>query len=359
AALNGFTFRGDSVAKTNSYAAFGQTTFHITPEWSLTTGLRYTKEKKRGDFTQRQVGGVDLATVPAAVATAAQALRNTYGPASSYVANTDESNLSGQANLAWKPSADLLVYATYARGYKSGGLNLANLPAGAKSTVNPEKVVSYETGLKSQFLDRRLTANATAFLTYVSDYQSINSVPGLSLVYLANAAKVRSRGAEVELQANPLEGLSLNAGATYAETVYADYANAPCAVGRTAPCSLSGVRLPNAPLWSTSFSGEYARPVAAFGGGAQAYVSADVSWRSDYNSASDNSPFGNVKGYEITNLRVGLRHGDGTWDAYVWARNLFNEDYLQRIQLAGFNSGLLVASVGDPRTIGVTLRARR
>jgi len=358
AALNAFRFVSDSRAKTDSYAVFGQANWHLSDRLTLTGGLRFTHEKKSGDFDQRQIGGVDLSTLPVAVAGAARGIRNNFGPANSYTARTTNSSLSGQATLAYKLSPDVLTYATYARGNKSGGLNIANLPSGVDPVVGPEKVDHYELGVKTTPLPG-VTLNGAAFWTEIQDFQSTFSDAARSLTYLTNAAKVRSRGGEIDLQADPFKGAWFYASATYADTVYLSYRNAPCpfgvpGVGGTATCDLSGQSLPNAPRWAFAAGGEVARPLA----GKEVYVGADWSYKSSFNSAADNSPVGRIDGYSLVNARAGIRLPGGQWDLYGWARNLLNKDYYTRLGVAPFNTGLLVASVGEPRTYGVTGRFR-
>jgi iron complex outermembrane receptor protein len=224
--------------------------------------------------------------------------------------------------------------------------------------VGPEKVDHYELGVKTTPLPG-VTLNGAAFWTEIQDFQSTFSDAARSLTYLTNAAKVRSRGGEIDLQADPFKGAWFYASATYADTVYLSYRNAPCpfgvpGVGGTATCDLSGQSLPNAPRWAFAAGGEVARPMA----GKEVYVGADWSYKSSFNSAADNSPVGRIDGYSLVNARAGIRLPGGQWDLYGWARNLLNKDYYTRLGVAPFNTGLLVASVGEPRTYGVTGRFR-
>ena len=358
AALNGFRFDSDNHAITNSYAAFGQGTWRVNSRLSFTAGLRYTLERKHGDFAQGQTAGVNLSTVPVAIAAAATTIRNTIGPVSAYAARTRENKLSGQASIAYKLSDEVLGYGSYARGYKSGGLNISNLPAGVSPVVKPEAVDSYEAGTKAAFFNKRLVINTAAFWTEIANYQATYADAATTTTYLTNAAKVRSRGAEVEAVVHVFAGLGLRGSTTYAETIYLSYPNAPCSFGRTASCALTGETLPSASRWAVSGGGEY-RHALSFGGRRQidGYVGADYSYRSSYNGASDNSAYGPISGYGIVNTRLGVRDGAGGWDAYIWAQNLFDKAYFQRLGLAPFNTGLLAASIGDPRTFGATVRA--
>ncbi len=276
----------------------------------------------------------------------------------SYTARTTNNSLSGQATLAYKLADKVLTYATYARGNQSGGLNIANLPSGVNPVVRPEKVDHYEVGVKTTPFPG-VTLNGAAFWTEIQDFQATFSDAQRSLTYLTNAAKVRSRGGEIDLQADPFKGAWFYASATYADTVYMSYKAAPCPFGTpglngTTTCDLSGQSLPNAPRWAFAAGGEIARPLAD----KEVYVGADWSYKSSFNSAADNSPFGSIHGYSLVNARAGVRLPGGHWDLYAWARNLLNKNYYTRLGLAPFNTGFLLASVGDPRTFGVTGRFR-
>ena len=177
AALNGFETRSYSEPRTRSYALFGQASWNLSDALSLTAGLRYTHEDTKGVYRQSWVGGADLSTLSAADAAAATAIRNQFNPHASYTASLKDDSVSGLATLSWKVAPDALVYGSYSRGSKSGGLNLTNIPSGAVPEVKPESVDSFELGLKSAWLDRTLTFNAAAFWTEVSDYQTAITEP--------------------------------------------------------------------------------------------------------------------------------------------------------------------------------------
>ncbi|MGH6696860.1 TonB-dependent receptor [Sphingopyxis sp.] len=157
AALNGFEANSTSDPRTKSYALFGQLDWKFTDRLTLTAGLRYTHETKSGSFTQFHVAGTDLSTLPAGLAAQAAALRAQFNPVTNYSTGFKDNSISGLATLSWQFSDDALAYATWSRGNKSGGLNLTNLPAGIDPDVAPEKVDSYELGIKSEWFDKAVT----------------------------------------------------------------------------------------------------------------------------------------------------------------------------------------------------------
>jgi iron complex outermembrane receptor protein len=365
AALNGFEANSTSDPRTRSYALFGQLDWKFTDRLTLTAGLRYTREKKSGTFRQFHVAGIDLSTLPPAIATAALAIREQFNPTNANLSTSfTDNSLSGLATLSWQFADGALVYASYSRGNKSGGLNLTALPVGIQPEVSPEKVDSYEAGLKTQWLDRKVTFNLAGFWTEISDYQTAITEQVANTVnyrqYIANIPGVRSRGFEGDLSVAPSERLSFYASAAYADTTYSDYPNAPQAPERLnigGLQDLTGEQLPGVPKFTYTLGGDASAPLGALGGrDLSLYGHADFSHRSSFNTSSSNSRYADVPGYGIANARIGIRTEDGLFDLSIWARNLFDKDYFQTLSAA--NTGIVTALIGEPRTIGATLRTK-
>jgi len=364
AALNGFEADSTSTPTTHSAAVFGQATWNATSRLKLTLGLRYTHEKKEGAYNQLWVAGTDPSTLSPAAGAAVIAIRNQFNPVTSYSTSFTDDSVSLLANLSYKIAPDALIYATYSRGSKSGGLNLTSLPAGVTPDVRPERVNAYEVGLKAQALDKRLTANVAAFWTDISDYQTAiteQAPGGLSYrQYISNIPSVRSRGAEADLSFAPTRLVSLNASASYTDAVYIDYPNAPQAPERLdlgSVQSLIGKPLAGVPKFTYTLGADIAQPVGRIAGQAiQFYGHADFAHRSSLNTSSTNSRYAQVPGYGVLNARIGVRPESGRWDLSVWARNLTNTKYFQT--LAAANTGVITALLGDPRTVGATLRIK-
>lgn len=365
ATLEGTYTYASSEPKTTSVAAFGQGVWHLTDAVDLTVGLRYTHERKYGFYEQVRGGGSPLATLtPAQIA-----LRNAYTPIyARYDLDRSWGDLSGTASLSGKLGEDALVYVTYARGQKSGGLNFATLPLspdGAPlldlAVVSPEKVDNYEVGLKSEWFDRRLTANFSAFLTDVSNYQS--TIVDASVVppraYIANVGDVRSYGIEGDVRARPVAGLSLYASGTWNPAEYRRYSNAQCpfeirAPGQPTVCDLSGRRLPAAPRWAWSAGASYD---AALSDTVTGFAGADYAYRSSFYTTYNLSRFSLVEGFGLLNARLGVRGKDGRWEASLWSRNLLNKLYFYSKGISE-NGAVFYGQPGDPRTFGLTLRHR-
>ncbi|MCO2797141.1 TonB-dependent receptor [Pseudomonas aeruginosa] len=361
-ALNDTYSKANGKIETDSFALFAQGTWHLTERLDFTAGLRGTYEEKNAKVERfAPLGGAAVGGVGAAV-------RN--GQLGAYDSgDLSQYNFAPSAllSLSYQFSDDLLGYASLSHGEKSGGVNLAvgSAPsAGADSLlVGPECANDAELGLKSTLFDRRLLLNANLFWTGIHGYQAttLYQAPGSTQLVqvLANAGSVRSRGLEFEATALPLRGLTLNFNGSYNDVTYLSFKDAPCPAevstrpGAPSSCDLSGQRVVGASKWIANLNGEYQwRLDDRF----QPYVSASYAYRSAAEGTLDNSDLSKIDGYALVNLAAGLRSdlGDGQLDTSVWLKNAFDKDYY----LSAFASinGSYTASVGQPRTLGVSLR---
>ncbi|HDY6081219.1 TPA: TonB-dependent receptor [Pseudomonas aeruginosa] len=361
-ALNDTYSKANGKIETDSFALFAQGTWHLSERLDFTAGLRGTYEEKNAKVERfAPLGGAAVGGVGAAV-------RN--GQLGAYDSgDLSQYNFAPSAllSLSYQFSDDLLGYASLSHGEKSGGVNLAvgSAPsAGADSLlVGPERANDAELGLKSTLFDRRLLLNANLFWTGIHGYQAttLYQAPGSTQLVqvLANAGSVRSRGLEFEATALPLRGLTLNFNGSYNDVTYLSFKDAPCPAevstrpGAPSSCDLSGQRVVGASKWIANLNGEYQwRLDDRF----QPYVSASYAYRSAAEGTLDNSDLSKIDGYALVNLAAGLRSdlGDGQLDTSVWLKNAFDKDYY----LSAFASinGSYTASVGQPRTLGVSLR---
>lgn len=363
-AFNGF--RSDSIIepRTKSYAAFGQLTWRATDRFNVTAGLRFTHERKTGLFDQYTTSGNDSTLLGSADRIAAQKLRDAVYPEVSYTTGLKDSALTGQITLSYKVAPDVLTYATYSRGSKSGGLSLGNLPTGVSPVVKPETVDSWEVGVKSQFLDRKVTLNAAAYWTEVKNYQAaITEQIGTTssfVRYISNIPGVRSRGVEVDLTVAPSRYVRFTAGAAYNDAVYKNYTNAQSAPedrNLKQTQDLSGVQLANAPKFVWNVGIDLAQPVNILGhDNDDIYTRFDYTHRSSNDTSATNSRYTKIPGYGLANARIGVRLKDGAVDLSVWTNNLFDKKYFYSLDAA--TTGLITSGIGDPRTIGATVRTQ-
>jgi iron complex outermembrane receptor protein len=361
--LDGYESRFVADSTVDSTALFGQLNWHLTDRLTFTPGIRYTEDRKDAVYDQTTSGGL-ATTDPALIA-----LKNGIVRPQFYAVDYDDGSASGQLTLSFAATENLMVYANLADGYKSGGINLAGIPNDAagnpsliSALVKPEKVQHGEIGIKSQFLSRALTVNLALFDTDVRDYQAnvVDSGPGALRGYLANIDKVEVQGLEADLTWNPADWFSGYFSAAWNDGSYVSFANAPCPlelVGGPAVCDLSGRPLPALSDEVASLGGEYRHNRNLFGKSGQAFFGFDASYRSEWYSDASVSQYGLVDGYGLLNLRAGFR-SNGPWEFTVWARNALNKDYMQFLSIQSGNSGLVIGQPGDPRTYGITARAK-
>lgn len=363
AILNGLRSLSDADARTYSYAAYGQTTWHATNRLTVTAGLRYTLETKSGNYSQWQGGDVTpIAELPSEWQSTAVTYRNSYAPGGrAYHVSTTRGNLSGIFTLGYQISDAILAYGTYSRGYKSAGLNLVREAPGVNVMVAPEEVDAFEVGVKSQFWHHRATINADIFWTNDHNLQTNVYDPANRVSYIANAGTVQSRGVEVDASVKPIRGLTLSASASYTDARYASYSHAMCSYlySYQASCNLSGRPLPGVPTWAGALRGEYAWSLTdRF----DAYFGSDFTFRSSYFSAVNDDAFSRIPGFGVVGVHLGARRSlhlagrEGILDVSLWVRNLANKNYYNAISINS-TTGLSNAALGDPRTYGFTARA--
>jgi iron complex outermembrane recepter protein len=358
--LDGYGFNQYVKYGNTSAAVFGQVDVAVTDRLRLLPGLRFNYDQKDVDFDQQIYGGLQT-TDPALVA-----LQLSVLAPQQYKADVDDTNLSGQLSAAYRISGAVNAYATYATGFKSIGLNLNGVPTDAlnrpvisAAAVRPEDVRNIEVGLKTELL-RSVTANVTVYDTEIKDVQTqvTNASVGVLRGYLANAEKVRVRGAELDANARVHRNLSLYGAVAYTDGRYISFPDAPPPLEETGgPASkdISGTVLPGISKWALSLGGEYAHPQALFGQDGQFFGGADASYRSDFSSSPSYSRYLIVDGYTLLNARIGFRATSG-WSVFLWSRNLLDKNYFELLTAAPGNTGLYVGQPGDGRTVGLTLR---
>jgi iron complex outermembrane receptor protein len=260
-------------------------------------------------------------------------------------------------------SPSSMIYALVSQGEKAGGLN-ATLPATGLTAdslkVKPETATDYEAGFKGDYWGRRLSVDLSLFYTTVRNYQAtyITTVDNATAQYLANVGRVRTQGAEAEITARPITGLTLHASAAFDDATYASYVNAPCAAEVTGKtyCNLTGRPVAGAPKWTLGLNGGYERPLT---NDLVGYVQGEYSWRSHFYGYLDDSTYSRTGDYALVNLRLGVRLASGRWDLALWGKNVFDQHYVANYLSYGtLLPGVYVPFFGDPATYGVTLRTQ-
>jgi iron complex outermembrane recepter protein len=279
---------------------------------------------------------------------------------------TSATNVSGRIGLEYKPTSDLLFYATFARGYLGPTVTFSGL-SGTRSEVASQRVDDFTVGAKMQFLDRALTVNVNAFIDKYKDLQT--SVFDGTEFLTENAGGAQAKGFEVELIMRPSRELTFTASYTYSDAKFTDYATAcpdyilrvGLSASRCSPASpgsatliyqAAGEALPGAPKHSVNFGAAWNKPISeslAFD------LSTNVSMRSDVIYAVGD-PFQTQDGYTVVNLNAGIGAANGSWRIGVFARNLFNTNFNNAVIGLPFTDGGYInwRSRESRRTLGVS-----
>uniref|UniRef100_UPI0025EB1606 TonB-dependent receptor n=1 Tax=Nevskia sp. TaxID=1929292 RepID=UPI0025EB1606 len=365
--LDGYGQIGQSRFDVKSYAAFGEVSYEVIPRLTGTLGLRYTYEDKNGSYATQVFGGPDLTQYNAATAAELKRAQLSILRPQNYSAADSGGNVSGRANLAYQLTPGLLSYASYAYGFKSGGLNQSGLPLDAQNqpalataVIKDEKNSTIELGLKSTLFDGRATANLAVYRSVVEDYQA-NVVSNLETAalrsYPANVPEVRVQGVELDVVALLFKGFQVRASVAYADGENTDYPAGPCPLevqtAATVACNLTGVRLAGLSKWVGTVGFDYTLPA----GPGAVIVHVDTNSRTGYNSDTSASQYTEISGYTVTNASLGYRFRTG-WEFDVFARNLFDTDYITALTIQTGNSGLILGQPSDPRIVGMTVRYR-
>jgi iron complex outermembrane receptor protein len=211
--LGGPAQSGGASQVLNSYAVFAEAIWNLTPTVRLTTGARYTHEKKNFNVFQ------------------------TTAPVFNVTSEESWSKLTGRALLDWQLNDDVLLYGGWSRGFRSGGFNgRAASELAARTSYDPETVDSFEIGAKTSWFDGRMTFNPTFFYAKYKDVQQDIIVPAPggqgTNTFVENAGAARIYGAEAELQARVLDNLTVNAAVGFLDAKYTRFEVFDAALGR-------------------------------------------------------------------------------------------------------------------------------
>lgn len=364
--FEGYGIKTDSRIRASSAAVFGQLDWAITDRLHVLPGVRYNFDKKEANYKRTTYGGLQT-NDPALIA-----LKKLVYTDQAFDSSTDDTDFSGNLTLTYKFSDKINAYATYAKSYKPVGVNVAGLPtppAGQTlsdlAVIKPEDVNHYEAGIKTSPF-RNSILNLTVFNTDIKDFQTNVQAAelGVNRGYLANADKVRVRGAELDASFVISRQFSVYGAATYSDGKYIKFTNAPLPLEETGLVvdgkavnykDVSGSDLPGVSKWAGSLGGEYTKNARFFGNSGKFFIALDSYARSEFSSSPSASKYLIVPGYAIFNARLGFRATDGL-SVHFWGRNILNKDYYEQLLPAGGNAGHYAAVLGDQRTYGITLK---
>lgn len=378
----------------DTYAIFTDNTLHLSDKFSLQGGARLNFDDKSLNQTSTNIGG----GAGCAAANAAFGILNGANPtAAAQLASVNETMclpflspgynnftnqqkesetaLTGTVKAVYRFDRNLLVYASYARGYKAGGFNLDRVQCtvgqpgcavGSAAVITPirntqfgrETNNSFELGEKATLFNRKLLFNVSLFYQRYAGFQ-LNSFNGLVFV-VDSIPHVVSKGVDTDFVWFATPKLSFQGGLTIADTRYDLTASELAGLKlRTGFQGGQYSRLSLAPLYSASLSGSYTQDL---GETYKARFTMGAKYSSRYNTGSDLDPGKTQKGYIVSNVRLGIGPRNDRWSLEGWAENLFDTNYKQVTFDSGFQNvptnatGTLDAFLGAPRTYGLTLR---
>lgn len=308
--------------RTRGEAVFGEITFNLTDSTKLIAGARYSSERRT---LVNSTLGLDLLTLASDP--------NFTLPAALPAQKTSYNNFSPRVTLQQKLGGDAMIYATYAKGFKTGGFNAAQY-----SSYKPEVLTDYEVGFKADLVDKKLRVNGAGFYYDYQDLQTIiipadQSIPGS--VNTNGNAKVY--GGEMELTAVPTSNLELNLAAAI---IHGEFTNG----------AVKGKKLPFMPSFTLSYGAEYTVPIS--NGGITLRVDGQTKGKTFF--TEDNNPLVSQGSYTIANASIGWHNADDRLSVTAFIRNIGNTLAVNGgFPLPGFLSGAIRGSFDPPRTFGV------
>lgn len=345
APVRGAIIGGTGVVAVDQTAAFAHGTLRPAEWLALDAGVRAQRTTKSGDKVQD-----------------ATAIVLGYPALTAHLSLAD-TTVNPMASITVKPVSGVNVYALYSTGDRAGGFNMDVVKTLSAISFDSESVVNYEAGIKTELFDRRLRLNIAAYRQRFKDFQQAQNIidpnpPAGTLPtvinVITNAARVRSQGIEVDVDASLMPGLRLSGGVGFNHAYFLSFPN-----GGGPGVDYTGSPLIEAPRFQASATLDYRRQVTDnFDGRA----SITVSGRSKVYSqpGSTVAPFNDGRyledGYASVGMRLALERRDNGIEVAFWVRNLTDERHADAASPVA--AGYLFKGLNEPRTFGVDLTFR-
>ena len=321
----------DITPDTSTYDLYGRTTWKITPETWLVTGLRYNYDKL--SYVDHQLLYTFSFPPPVIL------------PNQNASDSSSSSTVVGDISLQQHFTPDWMGYATYARGYSPGAYNTTEAIDTTGTTTSPSKlplvaketVDNFEIGSKSTFLDHTLSLNAAIFYTKYHNFQ-IQTFDETSTainppLILTAAGGAKTQGVEVDSSWVPTRRLRLDLSAAYIDAKFTDYPNAPCYYGTTTAAAgtptctqdLKDKPLPNSPRFRMNANVERSFPLPSVP--YEVVFDANYSFRTDAQMLTDQNPQAIQASYGILNLNLGFNQSAGRYSITAFVNNVTNKHY--------------------------------
>jgi iron complex outermembrane receptor protein len=358
---------GPNDLENKAYALFTHNNYQLTDKLGLTFGIRYTEEEKSFTGGQREVSGFTPLFVgnfgfPLQIfpGFAEGDLELLFPPGKN---EKDFSDTSVRVGAEYRLGDDILTYASFAQGYKTGGwttrlaapmaVSAALAPPGVVDPLNPpehdsETAETWEVGIKSELFDRRLRLNLALFTT---DYEDIQVVAAPAFTFGApwffNAGSARIRGAELEMDASLSENFVVNGSFGYLDAEYRSLDDIALAGGITLDHQLM-----NVPERSANVGGTY---TLSLPGDSRLLLHVDVIYKGKMARDLVNTPELIQDGFAMANAAITFEPADANWQLVLGGQNLTDKRYI----VTGNDNpavGATTATYSHPRTWYMTLR---
>jgi iron complex outermembrane receptor protein len=319
-------------ANSTSKSVFGHVIAHLTDKLDLEAGARYSFDKKDYTFLRQLVRPFN------ALPTGTFLFPITTGVTSS-------ERFDPKVALSYRWTGDIMTYAQVATGYKAGGFNPRAGSVAQVVSFDPEDVITYELGAKTEWFDRRARLNAAVFR---SDYKNLQMQAtaydnnGVPAILYSNVGKARIQGIELEGNLEPIDGLQFSG-----QIGYLDYKTID--IG-TATNIVLGARAPNVPKWSWALGAQYEIDL---GSGGSLTPRIDYIYRGETTGDFLATPTLIEPHYGLLNLHLTWQSDDGDWSVSGEMLNATDKYYYTGKHTG---AGNLAGSPGQPRTMLVTVK---
>jgi iron complex outermembrane receptor protein len=332
---------------TNSAAAFANGSWAMSDDWVLNLGARFTWEDK-----EFKGGNTDLNPFATSCLLSLTCSPGPTGPVvlSSQDDSIDDTNFSWKVGLDYLGWNENLVYASIARGYKSGGYFGSGFTTSDAQLepFDPEELTAYELGAKTRLLDGTLQLNASAFYYDYADVQTFTALTGAAVVtlVLSNVDEAEIAGLEMDAWWRPLDGLDIKAAVGILDTELGSFVTDFGPVPR-------GNELPDAPELTFSTTVRYEFPIS---GNLRLSAEVQASYADQMFKEAVNRELLKADDYWLVNARIALLSADDAWELALWGKNLGDEEVLTHAFDNGIGNGGRIYQA--PRTWGLTLSYR-
>jgi len=323
--------------RSTSKALFGEGTLNFSSSLRAIAGLRYTQD----DLSYYHGRVASAAGVPGVAATRA-----------TVNGSTSESAISGRFGPQWDIAKDTMVYFTASRGYKGPAYNVFfNMSPTQDNVLAPERSNSFEIGLKTELMDRRVRLNLALFDAEYKGYQANvpDLVNGVIVTRLINAGSVNTQGAEMDLTARLTPDFTLSASVAHIKARVKRFA---CPPNAAASCDINGKPLPYSPDWKAAVRAKY---TINLGGSLAMDLGGDVTWQSRTNFDLQQQPNSFQREYAIFNASLAFYNPNAGWRVALIGKNLGDTSYATFVQNSGNNINRYVPR-DDKRFVGVNVR---